>query len=110
MSENSTQDTVTVRWEPLTDKEIRPAVTRKNTPMRAVEYPAHGMPIFECRECMNWEAHVDIRDGEVILREWHEVDCSLADMIRRDNLTCHDTLLKGHYCATCGMYNPEPES
>lgn len=99
----SDKDQVAVWWEPLTEDEIKPS--DKSYDMRTVEYDARGQSIRECRECSPWEAHVDIKDGFVIIREWHAVGCELAEIMRRDLATCHDTDAPGVYCATCGAYN-----
>lgn len=104
-------DQVTVWWEPLTEDEIKPSNRGQN--MRAVEYDARGQSIMECRACSPWEAHVDIKDGYVIIREWHADGCEIAEIMRRDLAICHDTLAAGYYCATCGAYNadePKPSS
>ncbi|MGN8245280.1 hypothetical protein ACTHAM_002399 [Cellulomonas soli] len=103
-------DQVTVWWEPLTEDQIAPTPP-KGAAMRCVEYLAHGMTISECRECFHWSAHVDIVDGDVIVREWHKPECSTAEVIRQMCARCHDTVANGRYCPECGLYSAEePDS
>lgn len=101
--ENTT--TVTVTWEPLTEEEKRPTTVSGGGIMIPVEYPARGQGIWECRECMKWEAQVDIVNGVVVVREWHQEGCEILAIIQG---SCHGggILPPGAICVECGAYNP----
>jgi len=108
MADADTIPTVTVEWAPLGVGATKPATAKGRGIYVPVEYLAHEQAIWECRECMAWEAQVDVHDGQVWVREWHAEDCTILQIIRQG--ICHGNLAPGTYCPRCGAYNTdEPE-
>ena len=52
----------------------RPRVNR-DAPVLPFDYPADGEPIWPCLECLPWHVEVVVEEGEIVVREWHAVDC-----------------------------------
>ncbi|MER7539383.1 hypothetical protein ABTX77_32055 [Streptomyces sp. NPDC097704] len=51
-----------------------------SAPVGSVDLPAFdddGNPheIWACHDCLPWHAEVVLSEGEVLVREWHAVDC-----------------------------------
>jgi len=105
-ADDDTIPTVTVEWAPLEPLFThRPSHCNPGWGERViVEYGAHSQVIRPCNECVDWEAHVDVVNGLVVVREWHHHDCTTAVLVRA--LACHGELDPGTYCADCGTYNP----
>jgi hypothetical protein len=97
---------VEIEWEPLTPEQTAVSLNGRGI-YRPVTYPAWGMPIYDCHECLGWHAYVDVQDGQVVIVEWHAEDCELARGL------CHQGMPPGATCEYCGAVNtdrpPEPE-
>jgi len=66
--------------------EDRPNVS-ESVPLGCVELAAFerdGTPISfrPCRECTHWHAEVMDKDGFVLVREWHALDCKAFQMLK----------------------------
>lgn len=85
----------------LTDRRIRPQPPRPNVgfsaPIGSVDLCAfddagNAYEILACPDCLPWRAEVvrDPRTKELLIREWHAVDCELfQELIRDDHLRWH---------------------
>ena len=64
----------------------KPNVTY-SAPVGSIDLPAFeegGTPyeIWPCQDCLPWHAQVVVIDGEVLVREWHAIDCpQLQDLL-----------------------------
>lgn len=54
--------------------ERRPRVNL-HAPVLPFDYPADGEPIWPCHDCLPWHVEVVVEEDQVLVREWHAVDC-----------------------------------
>lgn len=64
----------------MTDAEKRKPNVTYNAPVGSVDLLAFkedgtAHEIFACLDCLPWHAEVVRVDGEILVREWHAVDC-----------------------------------
>lgn len=53
--------------------------------LRAFDDDGTAYEIFACYDCLPWHAEVAIVEGEVLVREWHAIDCpQFQDLITDD--------------------------
>ncbi|GAA2530903.1 MULTISPECIES: hypothetical protein [Streptomyces] len=70
------------------DSERKPNVTY-SAPVGSVDLMAFdddGNPyeIWACEDCLPWHAEVVLVEGEVLVREWHAVDCPQFKQLMED--------------------------
>jgi hypothetical protein len=66
----------------MTDTPERMPNVHRDAPVGSVDMPAFqedGTPyeIWPCHDCLPWHAEVVRSEGDVLVREWHAVDCPL---------------------------------
>ncbi len=64
----------------MSDAEPRKRNVTNSAPVGSVDLAAFqddGTPyeIWPCHDCLPWHAEVVAVEGEVLVREWHAVDC-----------------------------------
>ena len=63
----------------MTTQPVDPPRRRRilnDAPVLPFEYLADDDPIWPCTQCLPWHVEVILRDGEVIVREWHAIECA----------------------------------
>lgn len=73
----------------MTDTPERKPNTARNAPVGSVDmlaFQKDGTPyeIWPCDHCLPWHAEVVRSEGEIIVREWHAVDCPLFQELLED--------------------------
>ncbi|MFF8840569.1 hypothetical protein [Streptomyces sp. NPDC015130] len=64
----------------MTDTPERKPKTTLDAPVGSVDLAAFAddgtaYEIFACHYCLPWHAEVVVVEGEILVREWHAVDC-----------------------------------
>ncbi|MFE7780286.1 hypothetical protein [Streptomyces nigrescens] len=53
--------------------------------LRAFNDDGDPYEIYACHDCLPWYAEVVIVEGEVLVREWHAVDCPQFQALLTDD-------------------------
>ncbi|MFD7945639.1 hypothetical protein [Streptomyces sp. NPDC059744] len=52
--------------------------------LRAFDDDGNSYEINACHDCLPWHAEVAVVEGEILVREWHAIDCPQFQQLIQD--------------------------